>query len=125
MNKVKCALAAATISMAFATTAHASPVQQCIASWYGPGFHGKLMANSKPFDQNNPTHLAHKSLPFGTEVEIVNESNGRSLRAIVTDRGPYVHGRCVDVSRAGAIQLGFFECGYCSSACTGNQLILP
>lgn len=69
------------------------------------------MANSKPFNKNNPTHLAHKYLPFGTEVMVVNEENGRVLRATVTDRGPFVHGRCVDVSEAGAMQLGFYNAG--------------
>lgn len=108
MNKVICVLMAIAMSMAFATTTHA---EQCIASWYGPGFQGRSMANGQPFNQNNPAHLAHKSLPFGTEVEIVNENNGRSLHAVVTDRGPYHPGRCVDLSKAGAIELGFFNAG--------------
>ena len=96
---------------AFATTTHAS-VEKCSASWYGPGFHGKKMANGKPFDQNNHNHLAHKSLPFGTKLEITNLLNGKTLRATVTDRGPFIRGRCVDLSKAGAIRLGFLSRGH-------------
>lgn len=86
-------------------------VEQCVASWYGPGFHGRKMANGQQFNQNNPMHLAHKTLPFGTVVEVINERNGRTLRAVVTDRGPYIRGRCVDVSEGGAKRLGFRNSG--------------
>ena len=99
------------ISMALATTTHAR-VQECRASWYGPGFHGNTMANGQRFDQNDPTHLAHKSLPFGTTLKVTNLQNGRSIIARVTDRGPYVKGRCVDLSKAGAEQLGFLSRGH-------------
>lgn len=112
INKsLTCVLLGTAISMALATTTHAR-VQECSASWYGPGFHGRKMANGQPFNQNNPVHLAHKSLPFGTELKVTNLQNGRSIIARVTDRGPYIKGRCVDLSKAGAERLGFLSRGH-------------
>ncbi len=97
--------------MAAATTTHAKEVN-CNASWYGPGFHGRTMANGKRFDQFNPNHMAHKSLPFGTKLLVTNLQNGKAIVATVTDRGPYIKGRCVDMSRAGAERLGFISRGH-------------
>lgn len=77
-----------------------------IASWYGPGFHGKPMANTKPYDMWKDT-VAHPTLKFGTIVCIANISNGKTVLATVTDRGPYVHPRIIDVSKALAIKLDF------------------
>lgn len=85
--------------------------QTCIASWYGPGLHGNTMANGQKFNMNDPTTVAHKKLPLGTEVRITNLKNGKSILAIVRDRGPFVRGRCVDVSKAGAKHLGFIYNG--------------
>ena len=65
------------------------------------------MANGAVFDENNPNLVAHKSLPFGTVLEITNLNNGRSLLATVTDRGPFIAGRCVDLAKAGAIALDY------------------
>jgi rare lipoprotein A len=50
---------------------------------------------------------AHKSLPFGYNVKVTNKKNGRAVTVTITDRGPYVKGRCVDLTRAGARALGF------------------
>lgn len=88
-----------------------SIAQVCNASWYGPGFQGKKMANGKHFNMHNPTIIAHKSLPLGTTVRLTNLRNGRSAIAQVQDRGPYVRGRCVDVSKALAIKLGYIGSG--------------
>ncbi len=85
----------------------ASSAQQCTASWYGPGFHGKTMANGKPFNQYDPKTVAHKSLPLGTKVVVVNHENGKAITATVHDRGPYIQGRCIDLSYAAAQKLGF------------------
>ena len=71
-----------------------------IASWYGPGFHGKKTANGEIYDQNGLT-AAHKTLPMPSLVQVTNLENGRSLRLKVNDRGPFVHGRIIDVSRRG------------------------
>ena len=75
------------------------------ASWYGPGFHGKATAFGETFNQNDLT-AAHRSLPPGTEVEVTNLTNGRSINVTINDRGPYVRGRVIDLSRAAAIRLG-------------------
>lgn len=68
------------------------------------------MANGKIYDMNALT-VAHRFLPLGTPICIVNPANGRSVRAVVTDRGPYVGGRIIDLSRRIAAELGTLERG--------------
>jgi len=80
------------------------------ASWYGPGFHGKQTANGEIFNQNELS-AAHRSLPLGTEVEVTNVKTGKSVELEINDRGPYVKGRVIDLSRAAAIDLGIKEKG--------------
>ncbi len=80
------------------------------ASWYGKGFHGKAMANGKPFNMFANT-IAHKELPLGTEVELNNPRTGESTKAVVTDRGPYIEGRDVDLSYGLARKLSLLEGG--------------
>lgn len=80
------------------------------ASWYGPGFHGRPTASGERYDQHAAT-CAHRSLPFGTIVHIRNLDNGRSAVCRVTDRGPYIAGRIIDVSRSVARQLGMIRSG--------------
>jgi rare lipoprotein A len=77
------------------------------ASWYGKAFHTKTMASGDPFDMDDPNIAAHKSLPFGTRLKVTNPENGRTLVVTVKDRGPYVRGRDLDLSQAGADELGF------------------
>lgn len=74
-----------------------------VASWYGPGFHGRMAADGSSYDQSAFT-IAHKTLPFGTIVVI--EYRGRRIPAIVTDRGPYIEGRDFDLSLGLAKRLG-------------------
>ncbi|PZM84250.1 MAG: hypothetical protein DKT66_06305 [Candidatus Melainabacteria bacterium] len=76
-----------------------------VASFYGKKFHGKKTASGKPFDMNAFT-CAHPNLPFGTPVLVQNESNGAQCQVVVTDRGPYVGNRCIDLSKAAARKLG-------------------
>lgn len=76
------------------------------ASWYGPGFHGNLTANGEVYDQYAMT-AAHKTLPFGTRLRVTNVANGRSIVVRINDRGPFIPGRDLDLSRAGADALGF------------------
>ena len=83
------------------------------ASWYGTGFHGKAAANGRVFNQAART-AAHRTLPFGTRVEVTNLRNGRRLTVVVTDRGPYVPGRGIDVSAGVASSLGFRDRGVAS-----------
>ncbi len=81
-----------------------------IASWYGPGFHGKKTANGEVYNQNALT-AAHKTLPLPTIVQVTNLDNGRSMKLRINDRGPYAHGRIIDLSRRSAQMLGVFRKG--------------
>ena len=81
-------------------------VETGIASWYGPGFHGKKTANGERFDQNELT-AAHKTLQMPSLVRVTNLDNGRAIVVRVNDRGPYSRGRIIDLSSKGADLLGF------------------
>lgn len=74
-------------------------------SWYGPGFHGRRTANGERFNKHEMT-AAHKTLPFGTLVRVVNEKNGHSVLVRINDRGPYCGGRVLDLSEGAAGQIG-------------------
>lgn len=76
-----------------------------VASWYGEPFHGRLAADGKVFDMYALSG-AHRTLPLGTVVRIVNAMNGKSVLIRITDRGPYVEGRMLDLSFAAAERLG-------------------
>lgn len=76
-----------------------------VASWYGPNFHGNLTANGEVYDQWGMT-AAHKSLAFGTELEVTNPATGRSVVVRVNDRGPFISGRDLDLSRGAADAIG-------------------
>jgi rare lipoprotein A (peptidoglycan hydrolase) len=80
--------------------------RKVIAGWYGPRHHNKRTANGQRFNMHKNT-LAHRTLPFGTRVRLVNLDNGKSAEGVVNDRGPYSKGRDLDVSYAMAKQLGF------------------
>lgn len=81
-----------------------------VASWYGPNFHGNYTANGEVFNQNDVT-AAHRTLPMPSFVRVTNLNNGRSLVVRVNDRGPYAHGRVIDLSRRSAQLLGFENVG--------------
>jgi rare lipoprotein A len=81
-----------------------------IASWYGPGFQGLRTANGEVFDMNELT-AAHTTLPMPSYVRVTNLGNGRALVLKVNDRGPFVAGRIIDVSRRAAQLLGFYGQG--------------
>jgi len=80
------------------------------ASWYGPGFHGRVTANGEIYDQEGPT-AAHRTLPLGSIVRLVDIRTGRARVVRINDRGPYIEGREIDVSRGIAEELGFEERG--------------
>lgn len=82
-----------------------------IASFYGKRFHGRLTANGERFNMNAMT-AAHKTLPFGTRVRVTNPRNGRSVTVRINDRGPFVRGRHIDLSRAAARKLGIVSRGH-------------
>ena len=76
-----------------------------VASWYGEQFHGRQAANGEIFNMEALT-AAHRTMPLGSVVRGVNLSNGRHIHVRITDRGPYVNGRILDLSHAAAVQLG-------------------
>jgi rare lipoprotein A (peptidoglycan hydrolase) len=80
------------------------------ASWYGPGFHGKKTASGEIYDQNKLT-AAHKTLPLGSKARVTNLDNGNAVEVEINDRGPFVEGRVIDLSRAAAGALGFVKSG--------------
>lgn len=100
--------------MAFVTPAFTLPAAATtingIASWYGPGFHGRTTANGETFNTNRMT-AAHKSLPFGTNVRVTNLENGRSVVVRINDRGPYHGARVIDLSHAAAVQIEMIQAG--------------
>ncbi len=81
------------------------PSQVVIASWYGPGFEGRRTASGERFQAQDLT-AAHRSLPLGSQVTVTNLANGKSVRVRINDRGPYVRGRTIDLSRGAARRLG-------------------
>ena len=81
-----------------------------IASWYGSKFHGKTTANGAVYDMNALT-AAHKTLPMPSKVRVTNLTNGRSLIVVINDRGPFVNGRIIDLSRRASQLLGFEKNG--------------
>lgn len=81
-----------------------------VASWYGEQFHGRQAANGELFDMNSLT-AAHRTIPLGSMVRVVNLENGKVVHVRINDRGPYVDGRILDLSRAAAGRLGMAEGG--------------
>jgi rare lipoprotein A len=81
-----------------------------LASWYGNPYHGRRAANGKIYDMRKLT-AAHRTLPFGTRVRVHNLENGRTVEVEITDRGPFVDGRLIDLSYAAARTLGMQRSG--------------
>ena len=79
-------------------------------SWYGPRFHGRLTANGEVYNQNAFT-AAHKSFKFGTLLKITNMKTNKSVIVRINDRGPYIPGRQIDLSKASAEKLGVIDNG--------------
>lgn len=94
-----------SIAQAQPTEISGKVLQSGRASWYGPGFHGRRTASGETFNTNDLT-AAHPTLPFGTRVRVVNERTGQSVIVRINDRGPYAHGRVIDLSRASAQAIG-------------------
>ena len=81
-----------------------------MASYYGDAHQGRRTANGERFDMHALT-AAHRTLPFGTRVKVTNLDNGRSVVVRINDRGPYVKGRVIDLSKAAARELRFLDRG--------------
>jgi rare lipoprotein A (peptidoglycan hydrolase) len=87
-----------------------SEYQSGMASWYGGNFNGRKTANGEIYNMNEMT-AAHKTLPFGTLVRVTNTRNGDSVDVRINDRGPFVGGRVIDLSRAAANDIGMAGSG--------------
>ena len=81
-----------------------------VASWYGPQYHHQRTADGEIFDMDRPS-AAHTTLPIPCLVEVINLENGRRIRVRVNDRGPFVGGRIIDLSRQAARELGLYDKG--------------
>lgn len=82
-----------------------------VASYYGARFAGRRTANGERFNPREMT-AAHKTLPFGTRVRVVNPRNGREVVVRINDRGPFIRGRTIDLSRAAAEEIGIVRAGH-------------
>ncbi|SHN50357.1 septal ring lytic transglycosylase RlpA family protein [Desulfovibrio litoralis] len=91
------------------TSAH-NYSEEGVASWYGPGFHGKQTANGEKYDMHTMT-AAHKILPFDTRLKVTHLGNGKQITVRVNDRGPFVSNRIIDLSNVAAKQLGIVGTG--------------
>lgn len=94
-------------SCAFFTSAQ---VQNGKASFYADKFEGRITASGDKYKHNKLT-AAHKTLPFGTKVRVTNLANNQTVEVVINDRGPYVDGRIIDVSKSAAEKLGFVNQG--------------
>jgi len=108
------------VSSLLTSSVQANTERTMVASWYGPGMElhslpdGRrvaLTAEGEIFDMNDPTIVAHKSLPFGTRLKLTHPDTGVSIRVVVQDRGPYVAGRDLDLSKGAASKIGIIEEG--------------
>lgn len=91
-------------SAAAATPAVPGDIEYGYASWYGNPYHGRRTSNGETYDMYTMT-AAHRTLPFGTEVQVTNMENGKSVHVRINDRGPFVDGRVIDLSLAAAKEI--------------------
>jgi rare lipoprotein A len=107
MNSFKLCLAIVAILLGSHSFAQ---VQTGKASFYADKFEGTITASGEKYRHNRLT-AAHKTLPFGTKVRVTNLTNDKTVEVVINDRGPYVEGRVIDLSRAAAEALGFENYG--------------
>lgn len=81
-----------------------------LASYYSESYNGKKTANGEIYNSSKMT-AAHKKLPFGTKVKVTNLSNGKTVKVRINDRGPFIEGRIIDLTRAAADKLGMLTKG--------------
>lgn len=102
--------ASSTSTRAIAPAEESSIVAEGKASYYSDKFHGKKTANGETFSMSHFT-AAHRTLPFGTSVRVINLENGKNVVVRINDRGPYLRERIIDVSPAAAKEIGLFKRG--------------
>ena len=94
----------------YPTTVNVGDTASGTASWYGPDFHGKKTSNGETYNMNAMT-AAHKTLPMNTMVRVTNLGNGAQTTVRINDRGPFVAGRIIDLSKAAATSIGMIGTG--------------
>ncbi|TKT74910.1 septal ring lytic transglycosylase RlpA family protein [Aquamicrobium sp. LC103] len=107
-RKAKKSAVAATAAVILAASAGAASAQCGGASWYA------LTSKTASGERMNPSAMtaAHRSLPFGTKVKVTNQRNGKAVVVRINDRGPFIRGRVIDLSKAAAGKLGFIGAGH-------------
>lgn len=81
-----------------------------MASWYGPGFHGRKTSSGESYNQRDMT-AAHRTLPFGSTIKVTNIDNGKACVVRINDRGPFIRGRIIDLSKAAAAEIDMIGTG--------------
>ena len=105
-----CSLPPSKVKLAPSLASEGPVSQTGIASWYGPGFHGKATASGAIYDQNDLT-AAHQTLPLGTRVMVTNLETGSAAEVTINDRGPFAKGRIIDLSYGAGKALGMIGPG--------------
>jgi rare lipoprotein A len=107
MMGMKAAVTAAALTAVLFSGATPASAQCGSASWYA------LYSQTASGEQMNPAELtaAHRTLPFGTKLKVINQRNGKSVVVRINDRGPFIKGRMIDLSKAAAKKLGFIDKG--------------
>src|SRR5208283_2977817 len=98
-------LAALAAWFVFPAVPQGAYTESGLASWYGYPYHGRFSASGEVYNMDGLT-AAHPTLPFNTLVRVVNLDNDKSIQVRITDRGPFVDGRIIDLSRAAAVSIG-------------------
>jgi rare lipoprotein A len=106
--------------LAVNATAHEAEVQEGIASFYSDSLQGAITASGEPFDQQALT-AAHPSLPLGTKVLVTRADTGQEVEVLINDRGPFVQGRIIDLSKRAARELGMLRRGVAPVMVTAVQ----
>ena len=108
MNKTAAGAVALGAGLMLALSAGSAAAQCGSASWYA------LYSKTASGERMNPAAMtaAHRSLPFGTKIKVTNQKNGKSVVVRINDRGPFIKGRVIDLSKAAAQQLGFIKSGH-------------
>jgi rare lipoprotein A len=115
-TSVRCALLFLFLLFMVSSCAHAPErkagggTYAAVASWYGPGFDGRRTASGEVFEQDGLT-AAHRTYPFGTRLRVTNPQTGKSCVVVVNDRGPFVSGVDIDISRGASRAIGRLDTG--------------
>lgn len=99
-----------SLSLFFSEANYAQHTETGLASFYSDNLQGRMTANGQVYDKMKMT-AAHRSLAFNTKIKVTNLENKKSVIVIINDRGPFVEGRILDLSRAAAKKLGFVDKG--------------